>query len=99
MRRIDLANLVDRCSRILQAPEDGPIVRVIALQYMCGDVDDNELVNLLDITYLISYLYMGGPPPEPIESADVNSDYAVNLLDITYLINFLYKGGQEPNCP
>ena len=83
----------------LQAPEDGPIVRVIAAPYTCGDVNDDDLVNLLDITYLIGYLYMGGPPPYQMKSGDVSNDGTINLLDITYLIAYLYKGGPEPNCP
>ena len=28
-----------------------------------GDADANGVVNLLDVTYLISYLYHEGPPP------------------------------------
>ena len=65
----------------------------------CGDVDNNNNTNILDITYLIAYLYKGGPAPEPMEFANVNNDPDVNLLDIIYLINYLYKGGPEPDCP
>jgi thermitase len=64
----------------------------------CGDADGNGVVNLLDITYLINYLYKGGPVPNPPGIADVNSDGAVNILDITYLIAYLYKGGPAPDC-
>jgi hypothetical protein len=31
--------------------------------YVCGDVDDNNVVNILDVTYLVNYLYKGGPRP------------------------------------
>ncbi len=67
--------------------------------YICGDVNGSKTVNILDVTYLISYLYKGGPSPDPIEAADVNSSGTVNILDVTYLIGYLYKGGPEPNCP
>jgi hypothetical protein len=67
-------------------------------EYICGDVNNNGNVDILDITYLISYLYKGGPTPNPIETGDVNSSGSINLLDITYLIVYLYKGGPEPNC-
>lgn len=67
--------------------------------FMCGDLDDNGLINVLDITYLIAYLYQGGPAPEPWESADVNSTGTLNILDITYLLAYLYMGGGEPICP
>jgi len=67
--------------------------------YICGDVDGDELVNILDIVYLINYKYKEGPAPDPLESADVNSDELVNILDIVYLINYKYKEGPEPVCP
>ncbi len=66
--------------------------------YICGDVNSDETVNILDITALISFLYMQGPAPDPLEAADASGDGAINILDITYLIAFLYKGGPEPIC-
>jgi len=67
--------------------------------YICGDANGNKAVNILDITYLIAYLYSSGPPPIPIEAGDANGNGAVNILDITYLIAYLYSGGPEPVCP
>jgi hypothetical protein len=69
------------------------------LGVLCGDFDSTGAVNILDITYLINYLYLGGQAPDPLEMADVNSDGSINILDIIYLIRYLYKGGPEPNCP
>ena len=65
----------------------------------CGDANNDEIVNILDITYLVNYLYKGGLQPQPLEKADVNGDATITILDITYLINYLYKGGPAPNCP
>lgn len=67
--------------------------------YTCGDVNDDGSINVLDITFLISFLYKGGPAPGLLRIADVNNSGVVNLLDITYLLNFLYKGGPDPDCP
>ena len=67
--------------------------------FICGDVNANGVVNILDITYLVNYLYKGGPPPQPEASGDVNNDNTIGILDITYLINYLYKGGPAPVCP
>ncbi len=66
--------------------------------FTCGDVNNDLSVNLLDITYLINFLYKDGPAPDNPPAADVNGDGNVNLLDITYLINFLYKVGAAPIC-
>ncbi|MFH2035053.1 MAG: dockerin type I repeat-containing protein [Candidatus Zixiibacteriota bacterium] len=64
----------------------------------CGDVNGLPPINILDITFLISYLYKGGPAPVPESAGDVNANSLINILDITYLIGYLYKGGPEPQC-
>jgi hypothetical protein len=78
----------------------GELAILISLaNFICGDTDGDETINILDIVYLINYIYKSGPPPGNIESSDVNNDAAVNILDIVYLINYKYKNGPEPNCP
>jgi hypothetical protein len=67
--------------------------------YLCGDANADQSVDMLDILHLISYLYKGGPAPDPVEAADVNNDTKIDMLDILDLINYLYKGGPEPVCP
>ncbi len=66
--------------------------------YICGDVNGSESVNILDITYLIDFLYQGGPAPVLPGSGDVNHSEDTNILDITYLIAYLYQSGPEPIC-
>jgi len=63
-----------------------------------GDANGNGAFNILDVTYLINYLYKSGPAPYPyaICSGDANCNCAVNILDATYLINYLYKFGAPP---
>ncbi|MFH2037371.1 MAG: M14 family zinc carboxypeptidase, partial [Candidatus Zixiibacteriota bacterium] len=65
----------------------------------CGDANHDLLINILDITFLINFLYKNGPAPEYPYSADVNSTGNINILDITYIIGFLYKSGPDPYCP
>jgi hypothetical protein len=65
---------------------------------MPGDANDNGSVNILDITYLIAYLYKSGPAPPCNDEADATGNNVVNILDITYLISYLYKGGPAPIC-
>jgi hypothetical protein len=67
--------------------------------WMCGDANSDGTLNIFDATFLISYLYMEGPPPDPLHAADVNHDDTVNIFDITYLISYLYMEGPEPECP
>jgi hypothetical protein len=68
---------------------------------ICGDVNDDGIVNVGDIVYLVSYLYRGGPAPVPMSCVgDVNNDDIVNVGDIVYLVSYLYRGGPapDPNC-
>jgi len=67
--------------------------------FMCGDPDESGAINILDMTYIINYIYENGPAPNPVESADVDSSGAINILDITYLIVYLYLSGPAPVCP
>jgi len=66
--------------------------------FVCGDANGDLGVNILDITFLINYLYKGGPAPQPEQSADADGNTNINILDVTYLINYLYKGGGDPIC-
>jgi len=65
---------------------------------ICGDANDDELVNVLDVSFLINYLYKGGQQPSNMANCDVDNSGRINLLDITDLVNFLYKSGPDLNC-
>jgi len=65
---------------------------------ICGDADGSGALNILDVTYIINYLYKGGPAPVSPEMADVDGSGILNILDVTYIINYLYKGGPIPEC-
>lgn len=66
--------------------------------YLPGDVDQDGVIELGDVLYLISYLYKLGPAPDPLVTGDVNCDGIVDLGDVLYLISYLYKGGPPPLC-
>jgi len=67
-------------------------------EFILGDANNDSTINIFDITHLISYLYLNGDIPEPLEiaSGDVNCDCVINIFDITCLITNLYIGGCEP---
>jgi len=66
--------------------------------YICGDINGDGLINILDIVYLTNFKYKSGPAPVPLNKGDVNCDGSINILDIIHLINYTEKGGPAP-CP
>jgi hypothetical protein len=71
---------------------------LITSSYLCGDLDLDYTVDILDITFFIDHKFKGAQAPSPMEIADVNSDGMVDILDIIHLIDFKFKGGPEPVC-
>jgi len=65
---------------------------------ICGDINRSGSINLLDILYLINYLYKDGNSPIIPDMVDVNNSGSIDIMDAVYLINYLYKSGPEPNC-
>ncbi|MGB2805028.1 MAG: dockerin type I repeat-containing protein [Candidatus Zixiibacteriota bacterium] len=64
----------------------------------CGDVNNDGIINVGDVVYLIQYLYRGGPVPIPrICVGDVNNNDIVDVGDLVYLVTYLYKGGPAPD--
>ncbi len=71
-------------------------VTIIEPPYLCGDADGSEIVNISDAVYLISYIFSGGPAPDPVESGDADCSGIVNISDAVYLISYIFSGGPAP---
>ena len=61
-----------------------------------GDGNNDGGVNLIDIAFIIDYLYKGGSNPPVPSLADPDASCAINILDVSYLVNYLYRGGDAP---
>jgi hypothetical protein len=62
-----------------------------------GDVNNDNVIDILDINYLINYHKGEGAEPVPNRLlGDTNCDGNINILDIVLLINYKYKGGAPP---
>jgi hypothetical protein len=64
--------------------------------FLRGDANGDGVINSADVVYLINYLFLGGPAPQPLEAGDINSDGILNSADVVYLINYLFIGGPPP---
>jgi hypothetical protein len=64
-----------------------------------GDANGDLDISIGDAVALISYIFKGGPPPEPLEAGDANCDDSISIGDAVHLIEFIFKGGPPPGCP
>ncbi len=99
---------VDNCPQVYnpdQADTDGDGVGDSCCCVLRGDVNNmvgstGEEIDVSDLTYLIAFLYTGGPPAPCPEQANVDNiigiDGPIDIADMTYLIAYLYTGGPAP---
>jgi len=64
-----------------------------------GDANGSGTVNIADVTYLVAYLFTGGPAPVSIQAGDAAVDFQVTIPDLTYLVDYLFTGGPPPPSP
>ncbi len=102
---LDADGVGDSCDNCLQVPnplqEDSDLDGIgDSCDVICGDIDGSgETPDVGDLTYLVAYLFQGGPPPPSMEAADVDgSGGTPDVGDITYLVAYLFQGGPDPIC-
>jgi len=82
------------------APISGILIMEGTIQsegpFHCGDSDGSGAVDVDDVVYLITYIFAGGPEPDPIDSGEVDCSGAIDIDDVVYLIAYIFQGGPEP---
>jgi hypothetical protein len=63
-----------------------------------GDANSDGVIDIGDVIYLLNYLFIDGPPPDPLVAGDVTCDEEVNIGDVIYLLSYLFSGGPPPGC-
>jgi hypothetical protein len=75
---------------------------------MRGNVDGltgpSGEIDVADLSYLVDYLFKGGPEPPCIDEANVDGVIGpggpIDVADLSYLVDYLFKGGPQPvSCP
>lgn len=67
-----------------------------ACEVVCGDADGSVAVDIDDVVYLISYIFSGGPEPDPYEAGDADCSGATDIDDVVCLIGYIFSGGNAP---
>jgi hypothetical protein len=69
-------------------------------EYSQGDPNYDGNTDIVDVVYLINYIFRSGSPPCIEKSGDASCDGEVNVIDLVYLVGYLFKGGPAPGyCP
>jgi hypothetical protein len=89
--------LVDSSGYVYYYPMKESGVLYVAGGGLCGDANGDGRVTIADATYLVAFIYRGGPGP--IGQGDVNLDGRVTVADATYIVAFIYRGGPAPCEP
>jgi hypothetical protein len=80
------------------ARESGWSDSLVIERYIIGDCNDDQIVDVGDVIYLINYLFKSELAPVPLLAGDVTCNGTVDIGDVVYLINYLFKAGSAPNC-
>jgi parallel beta-helix repeat protein len=64
--------------------------------YLLGDVNTDRVINVIDVVYLINYIFINGPPPSLLILGDTNRDGQIDVEDVITLINYLFLSGPPP---
>lgn len=64
------------------------------------DGDPGNEIDVSDLTYLVAYLFTGGPLPSCVEEGNVDGIVGpagpIDVSDLTYLVAYLFTGGSPP---
>jgi hypothetical protein len=71
----------------------------IHCHWLCGDCNHSGFVDIDDVFVIVNYVFLGGPPPVPLESADVNCMAGVDIDDIYRLAAYIFLGEHAPCDP
>ncbi len=67
--------------------------------FIRGDANDNGAFDLVDVVFVLQYLFAGGAHPGCHDAADENDDGLMNLLDPIHQIEYFFAGGPPPPMP
>ncbi|MEA3296497.1 MAG: lectin like domain-containing protein [candidate division Zixibacteria bacterium] len=65
-----------------------------------GNINDDpeELIDITDLVYLVTYMFNSGPEPPCMKEANVDGDLMeqVDIVDLIYLVDYMFNNGPDP---
>jgi hypothetical protein len=69
---------------------------IVIRDVMRGDANNDDKYSVGDATYLVNYIFRGGPDPITFESGDANMDFFHDVGDAVFLLEYIFKDGPPP---
>jgi len=66
---------------------------------LCGDADNNGIVDIMDISAIYTYVTRGGEPGTPLPNGNADGCGSVDIADAAYLARYFHRGGPAPCDP
>ncbi len=63
---------------------------------ICGDLNGDSHINVVDIVYLINWIIKEGPPPPDAVAANTDLCNGADVGDVAYLVDYIFMGGPAP---
>ena len=70
----------------------------VSIACYCGDINASGQRDISDLTFLVSYMFDGGPAPAPLWAGDVDGSGGTDISDVTYYVDYLFGSGPAPEC-
>jgi hypothetical protein len=67
-----------------------------SIGYIIGDPNTDSVTDITDVIFLLNYLFIEGPPPDPFYTGDVTCDGQITIEDVVFLVNYLFVNGPAP---
>ncbi len=65
-----------------------------------GNANGIGNITVADLTFLVQFLFNGGPTPPCLEEANINGIGGITVQDLVYLVSHLFNSGPTPPaCP
>ncbi|MFH1687126.1 MAG: hypothetical protein ABIE70_06335 [bacterium] len=97
---VQIVTFTARAADPLGSSDEQLLTIDIRPSYVCGDVNGNgEGPDIDDLTYLVNYMFQGGPPPPAMGATDVNGNgVGPDIEDLIYLVSYMFAGGPDLIC-
>jgi len=74
-------------------------IHITVYQTTCGDANADGVVDIDDPVFLVNFIFLSGPAPNPLLKADCDcsrGDVPVDIDDVVHLMNYILRDGPAP---